>query len=273
MREALINAMAHRHYTLPGDTVIRQTATSLEIENPGGFPEGIDAESVIQHAPVHRNRALCEILDRVRVMERSGLGVDRTFEDQLKFGKTPPVYEASRTSVRLRLEATEFDEPFARLVIGEEQAGRQWRVEELLVLSHLRRMGPAERATLAKVIQRPDEEAQEILAPLLGDLVVRFGAGPGTRYQLSASAQARLGAEAAFTRERGLAKEAQGRLVLQHAREFGRVDNRAVREMLQIPRRDATRILLSLEGRGLLGMRGVRRWAHYESVDQATLDL
>lgn len=273
LREAIINALAHRHYTLPGDTVIRQTSVSLEIENPGGFPEGIDPDSVIQHAPVHRNRLLCELLDRVRVMERSGLGVDRIYEDQLRFGKLPPTYEADRTSVRLRLDAREYDEPFARLVFAEEQAGRRWRVEDLLVLSHLRRMGPTDRAGLARVMQRSERDAQELLGALLGDLIARFGAGPGSKYVLSARVQASFGAEGAYTRERGLAKEVQRRLVLQHANEFGRVDNKAVREMLQISGREATQVLLALEARGQLVMRGARRWAYYEPLEQQTLAL
>ncbi len=273
LREAIVNAIAHRHYTLPGAIVIRQTAASLEIESPGGFPEGIDAGSVIQHAPVHRNRLLCELLDRVRVMERAGLGVDRIFEDQLKFGKLPPAYNADRTAVRLRMEAREFDEPFARMVLTEEEAGRQWRVEELLVLSHLRRMGPTDRSALARVMQRSDDEAQDVLALLLGDLVARFGTGPGTRYALSAAAQARLGATAAYTRERGLARETQRQLVLQHALEFGSVDNQTVCEMLQVSRREASHVLLSLQSHGLLVMRGTRRWAFYEPATRPGSDL
>jgi len=269
LREALVNALAHRHYTLPGDAVIRQTASHLDIENPGGFPEGITMDTVIQHAPVHRNRLLCDILDRVRYMERSGLGVDRIFEDQLRFGKPPPVYDADRTKVRLRLDASDFDEPFARFVLAAEEAGREWRVEELLVASHLRRMGPADRATLARVIQRSEDEAQEIIAKLLEGVVERFGSGPGTRYVLSARVQAALGAEATFTRERGLTKEYQRGLVLQHARKFGRVDNRTVRELLQVSMGEATNILRTLEARGDLIQVGQRRWAHYEPPAEA----
>ncbi|MBI2762923.1 MAG: putative DNA binding domain-containing protein [Chloroflexi bacterium] len=273
LREAIVNAIAHRHYTLPGDIVVRQTTSRVEIENPGGFPEGIDADSVIQHAPVHRNRRLCDLLDRVRLMERSGLGVDRIFEDQLRFGKAPPTYDADRTSVRLRLDARDFDEPFARFVIGEEQRGRVWRVEELLVASHLRRMGPADRATLARVMQRTEREAQDILQEGLGQILDRFGSGPGSRFALSARVQAILGAEAAYTRERGLAREAQRNLILQHADQFGRVDNRTVRDLLQVQRSEATNLLRALEKRGLLIQRGSRRWAYYEPVPQSTLPM
>lgn len=214
LREALVNAFAHRHYTLPGDTVVHQTSHFLEIENPGGFPEGISAETVIQHAPVHRNKTLCEILDRVRYMERSGLGVDRIYEDQIRYGKLPPAYDADRTKVRLRLDAAEFDEPFARFILAEERSGRVWRVEDLLVTSHLRRMGPADRATLAAVMQRSDDEAQEIINPLFGSILVRHGTGPGMRFALSAYAQRSMGNEAVFTRERGLARNYQRGLIL-----------------------------------------------------------
>lgn len=269
LREAIVNAVAHRHYTLPGDIVIRQTAGYLAIENPGGFPEGITVDTVIQHAPVHRNRLLCDILERIRFMERSGLGVDRIFEDQLRYGKPPPTFEADRTRVRLRLDASEFDEPFARFVLAEEEGGRNWRVEDLLIVSHLRRMGPSDRSTLAAVIQRPETDTQDIVTPLLDSLLGRFGSGPGTRYALNAQVQRLLGAEAAFTRERGLAKEYQRGLVLQHAREFGRIDNRTVRELLQVSVGAASRLLRTLEARGDLIRRGAKRWAHYEPAGTA----
>lgn len=273
LREAIVNALAHRHYTLPGDTVIRQTAAYLEIENPGGFPEGIGPETVIQHAPVHRNRQLCEILDKVRLMERSGLGVDRIYEDQLRYGKLAPAYEADRTSVRLRLDAREFDEPLARYILAQERDGRVWRVEELLVISHLRRMGPTDRGTLARVMQRPESEAQDVLSDLIPDVLGRFGSGPGTRYALAAQVQAALGSEAAFTRERGLAKEVQRNLIMQHAEQFGRVDNQTVRDLLEVSRREATLLLGSLADRGALVQRSVRRWAYYEPSPQQRLPM
>jgi ATP-dependent DNA helicase RecG len=266
IREAIVNALAHRHLTLPGDVVIKQTPAFVEIENPGGFPEGITPDTVIQHAPVHRNRRLCEILDRVRYMERSGLGVDRIFEDQLRYGKLPPKYTADPAAVRLHLNASKFDEPFARFVLNEQERGRTWTVERLMVISYLRRMGPADRQTLALTMQRSEEEAQDLIAELLGDLVDRFGSGPGTRYALNARTQAMLGAEATYTRERGLARGYQRGIVLQHARNFGRVDNKTVRDLLGVAIGEAAEILRSLEGGGDLTQIGGRRWAYYEPL-------
>lgn len=265
IREAIVNALAHRHLTLPGHVVLRQTTGFVEIENPGGFPEGITPETVIQHAPVHRNRRLCELLDRVRYMERSGLGVDRIFEDQLRYGKLPPSYTADRAAVRLHLDASKFDEPFARFVLAEQEVGRSWTVEELLVASYLRRMGPADRPTLAGVMQRSEEEAQDLINELLGNLLDRFGSGPGTRFALNARTQAALGAEATYTRERGLARGYQRGIVMEHARNFGRIDNRTVRELLGVTIGEATEILRSLEAAGQLVQYGRRRWAYYRA--------
>lgn len=266
LREALVNAVAHRHLTLPGHVVITQTSSSLEIENPGGFPEGITPETVIRHAPVHRNRLLCEILERVRYMERSGLGVDRIFVDQLRLGKAPPVYDASRLAVRLRLDASAFDEPFARFVIAEEGAGRVWTVDDLLLTAYLHRMGPADRKTLAAVIQRSEEETQDYLTRRSGELVERQGGGVATRYALTATVQAALGTPTVYTRERGLEREYQRSLVLQHVRKFDSIDNRTVRDLIQISMGEATRLLQSLERAGVIEQVGSRRWARYVPV-------
>jgi len=181
----------------------------------------------------------------------------------------PPTYVADRATVRLRLDASKYDEPFARFVLAEQRAGRAWKVEELLATSYLRRNGPASRATLAKAVQATEEEAQELINNLLGDVVDRFGSGPGTRYALSARVQGALGSEATYTRERGLAREAQRSIVMQHAVKFGRIDNETVRKLVEVSVAEATNLLRTLESRGLLVQQGKRRWAYYEPAPRS----
>jgi hypothetical protein len=50
---------------------------------------------------------------------------------------------------------------------------------------------------------------------------------------------------------------------LQHARQFGRVDNKTVRELLQVSIGRAASLLNSMEAHGELEQRGQRRWAYY----------
>lgn len=82
--------------------------------------------------------------------------------------------------------------------------------------------------------------------------------------------QSALGAEAAYTRGRGLALESMQELVLQHARQFGRINNRTVRELLGINMREATYLLQVLESRGDVVQEGSRRWTTYVPGSQSS---
>ena len=61
VREALLNAVAHRDYRHGGSVFVRQFPRRLEVVSPGGFPPGITPENVLdQQNP--RNRRLSEAL-------------------------------------------------------------------------------------------------------------------------------------------------------------------------------------------------------------------
>ena len=73
IREALLNAVAHRDYRLGGSIFVRQYPNRLEVVSPGGFPPGITADNVLdQQNP--RNRRLAEALGKCGLIERSGQG-------------------------------------------------------------------------------------------------------------------------------------------------------------------------------------------------------
>lgn len=76
VREAILNAVAHRDYRLGGSIFVRQFAKRLEVVSPGGLPPGITPENIIdQQNP--RNRRLAEALARCGLIERSGQGLNR----------------------------------------------------------------------------------------------------------------------------------------------------------------------------------------------------
>jgi ATP-dependent DNA helicase RecG len=71
VREAVLNALAHRDYRLGGSVFVRQYAKRLEVVSPGGLPPGITPENIIdQQNP--RNRRLAEALAKCGLIERSG---------------------------------------------------------------------------------------------------------------------------------------------------------------------------------------------------------
>ncbi len=120
VREALLNALAHRDYRHGSSIFVRQFPKHMEIASPGGFPSGINAENLIyQQNP--RNRRIAETLRRCNLVERAGQGADLLFRTCVQESKPLPNYSASDDhGVNLVLAAGTLDEPFLRFF---EQVG------------------------------------------------------------------------------------------------------------------------------------------------------
>ena len=93
VREAVINAVAHRNYALDADTRIFMHPDRLVIRSPGGFPPGVTPEHP-EHRPV--NPLLCQYLYDLGLIEKYGFGISNMFAEtrahpfcKLTFSLTP----------------------------------------------------------------------------------------------------------------------------------------------------------------------------------------
>ena len=93
LREALMNAFYHADYRLGGPIIIRQYPHLLEIGNPGGFIGGVSPENILHHPPATRNPLLVGALIKLRLVNRSNLGVPRMFKAMLIEGKESPIID------------------------------------------------------------------------------------------------------------------------------------------------------------------------------------
>ena len=123
VREALLNAVAHRDYRVGGSVFVRQYGQRLEIVSPGGLPPGITAENILdQQSP--RNRRLAEALAKCGLIERSGQGMNLMFESAIRQGKALPSFAGtSAHEVRLTLHGAMTSPAFVRFIerLGEER--------------------------------------------------------------------------------------------------------------------------------------------------------
>lgn len=122
IREAVLNAIAHRDYSINSETVIKQFPDSIAIINAGGFPKGVTKENLISVNSVPRSRLLTDILEKTGLVERSGQGVDKIFRITLSEGKPEPDY--SKTDffqVELRINGEVEDKAFAAFINGEQE--------------------------------------------------------------------------------------------------------------------------------------------------------
>ncbi len=263
-REGILNALCHRDYTQPDPVYVRHRPDRLEIESPGGFPAGITPETILHHRPKHRNPVLARLLQRLGYVEQAGIGVDRMYRALLSSGKEPPEYVERGDAVLLILRDGVFDRNFALFATEASARGRPLTLDQLIILSYLKRHRRLDRATAAAICQRSEREASEILAEMdrLG-LVERRGTGAGTTYLLPARLAHLAGEEAAYVRDRGLGAVKWREMVLEYVRAWGSITNEKCRDLCGLNFHQASRLLADLCRQGLLRREGRGRYTRY----------
>ena len=75
VREAIVNAVAHRNYASRSGVQVMVFADRIEVWNPGGLTEDLTVDQLHgPHPSVPRNRLLCEPLFLAHYIERAGTG-------------------------------------------------------------------------------------------------------------------------------------------------------------------------------------------------------
>jgi ATP-dependent DNA helicase RecG len=187
LREALLNALCHADYRLPGPILVKQFPTRLEISNPGTFIGGISPANILHHPPVPRNPALVDALARLRLVNRSNLGIGRMFESFLVEGKEPPVIQESGESIIVTLLKQDVSAPFRSFVTEQAKQNRLPGVDELLILQYLLRHTELETTLAGELCQRPEAAMRNTLSRMERDYgwIQRGGTGRGTYWTLS----------------------------------------------------------------------------------------
>lgn len=208
VREAILNAVSHRNYQLAGSVFIRQYPDKLLIESPGGLPNGITLDNILDRQ-VPRNRRIAEILALCGLVERSGQGMNIIFETSIKEAKQLPDFTGTDNSfVSLTLNGLVLDKKMLSLInkIGNE------RLEELSTLDFL--------TINAMYYDRPlDPNMQSRLKHLTEiGIVEHIGRN---KYVLSRSLYSAVGKSGVHTRIVGLDRETNKELLLKHIRKSG----------------------------------------------------
>lgn len=91
IREAIVNAIAHRDYTLAGAVQVSVFADRVEVWNPGVLPAPLTTESLRHpHGSIARNHRLCEVLFLSQYIEKYGTGTLMMIRESLAHGLPEP---------------------------------------------------------------------------------------------------------------------------------------------------------------------------------------
>lgn len=200
IREALLNAFAHREYRNKVEPIfIKLSPKEFTIKSPGGFLPGVNPQNALYVEGKWRNRLLMEVLHEIGFVERSGVGLDRVFETSIKSGKGSPLLEETTDDfVKLTLPAIIQDIGFVSYLekLSSEKNIMFNEIDDLVEIENIRSTG--------KYKEKP--KAEKFLK--MG-IIERIGIGSGTRYVLSKKFYEHIGKKAEYTRRKGLNRESR----------------------------------------------------------------
>ncbi|HNU91337.1 MAG TPA: ATP-binding protein [Spirochaetota bacterium] len=205
VREALLNAVAHRDYTINSQSIFMHVSPdSFSIESPGGFPRGITVENILTKS-VWRNRLIAEVFEKAGLVERSGQGMDDIFRKTISEGKGVPDFSGTDAyGVKLNIPAKIKDMNFILFlekVSGEEQVSLTF--EEIYELERIRRN---------QKVSTP--EFKERFLSL--NLIEKVGKTRDAKYILSHNYYKHEGKTGKYTRLTGVTRDMQKEFILRH---------------------------------------------------------
>lgn len=141
-QEALINAVAHRDYSLEGISIeVEMFDDRLEIKSPGRLPEAVSISSLLKRELVHfsRNPLLVRVFTDMGYMREKGEGIPRMFDEMEKNYLQAPELKEESFSFRVTLKNIPiFDEDTQRWLEKFSKYPLSQRQKRVLAHGHQR---------------------------------------------------------------------------------------------------------------------------------------
>jgi ATP-dependent DNA helicase RecG len=202
LREAILNALAHRDYDLVGATVdVTLWDDRIEIKSPGSLPGHITPENM-RDEHYSRNRNIMRVLKALSLVEEYGEGVDRMYSAMEARLMEPPRFSVTPSSVTVTLynrSTLDIDDQAWLALLGhlEDLTGQERRA--LVIARHESAVTPRRlRAAFGE-----DFDADSLISNMVTKgYLVRVGRGGGARYVLSDEIVMRAGGAGVEARSR-----------------------------------------------------------------------
>ncbi len=148
LREAIVNAVCHRDYSIASPIYIKVFDDRVEIINPGKLPEPLTPELLKkEHESILRNPKIANVLFLYGFIERWGTGTNKIVEECLKHGLKEP-------------EFMELGNFFKVVLFRKETEGVE---KEILDLLEEKEMSSQEIAKKLKISERTARKYLKIL--------------------------------------------------------------------------------------------------------------
>ncbi|NTU80871.1 MAG: transcriptional regulator [Chloroflexales bacterium] len=104
VREALVNAVAHRDYSVRGEGIrVALFSDRLEVYSPGRLPGHVTVENIVAER-YSRNESLVQVLADYGLIERLGYGIDRMLRQMAEADLPPPAFRETAAGFLVALQ-------------------------------------------------------------------------------------------------------------------------------------------------------------------------
>lgn len=271
VREALMNAFCHTDLRISGPVLVKLYPQQLEIGNNGGFIAGINENNILHHPPAARNPLLVNALTRLRLVNRSNLGISRMFSALLREGKEPPVIREVGDAVTVVFMKRDLNAAFRLFVAEESSHGVNLGVDQLLLLQNLIKHSEIDTAMAATLCQRTEPDTRELLAGMEQQGYIEHGGtGRGTYWSIHPTLYARLEPGDNAEKRRRIDWDAAKTRVLSILMERAKrgepgLSNKEIRQITHFSRNQTYRLMVDLRWENpQINPPGKGRFARYE---------
>ena len=257
VREAVVNAVAHRDYShfVRGSYIqIRLFADRLEVQSPGGLYGNVTVET-LENEQSTRNRILMRLMEDLHLVENRGSGIRTMIAAMGNANLEPPQFMDRRSSFWVTFhshtlmdsEAIEWLNQFADRPLNDHQrlALVYFRHHQQMTNSDYQRLNHVDSVTANR----------ELRGLVQLDLIQQHSSRRWAYYTLNVPTEVKVIALPQTDEEK----------IIAYVREHGSISNSECRDLLKVGIHRASHLLKKMHIRGLLKKKGERRWAHYYS--------
>jgi len=181
IREAVINAIAHRSYFSRAMVQIELFDDRLTIMSPGPLPGGLQPAAMLNGQSVPRNYNILNCLFRLKYIENYGTGMRRIFNSYCGTGQEPSIL-AMEDFVKLTLPNLNYTQASQNL---EQDPTLIINPNQQKIIDYLKQYQIATRNDIQKLLKIKDTQANTYLKDLVTQgIIKKTGINRSTKYQL-----------------------------------------------------------------------------------------
>lgn len=254
-QEAIVNAVAHRDYSIQGASIeVWMFDDRIEVRSPGMPPHPVTFEELNKGDRIHlsRNPLIVRALAELGYMRDLGEGIPRMFEEMEREGFYPPRFDkigGLSFQVTLRNQPI-YDEKTLDWLRQFEGLGLTGDHKRLLAYAHARGNRFTSR-DYQKLIGLDPYAAANSIKELIKAGVARLTEKRGRFYEVLEALEARADIPADLSK------------LSQVLKKKGEIGNEDIRDVLGVSRPTATRVARELVRSGWLEPIGSSRWRRY----------